>query len=409
MFANRTWSVGLANDMGSLFVEVPFSNERFSSCWPRCSVFSRAMPPTCALPANKAEGLSLIGACRVIISPGLCWGKHFDTCVDELGLRGEGMSCLLNDDSLKTVVGDFCPWLKVNKGVPLMICVVSPFIPRPIVLLSCVWQVLFSGSVLPSRALFLSNAVSIFSRSAVWDEFRVKAEDEPFCESTVLRTLGSAEIDVVAFDGTPLVRVKLCPLFLFISGCLTWLCSRFLENTGIICAPEELPMLPDAVRSGSRERKTRLLVKWGTKGVDDWENNGEAMGVVFPWLTVLLSTFGDCVWVDAWDNINWDAEEKLASCLIVSCERWMAKGLQRLNWGGADLVKLLWFEWVACWSLLVGYNGEEVKARGVPHTAGMRHDKSLRNELKICWWSQRGDTRTWLLRMQLAGYLDDFC
>lgn len=164
-----------------------------------------------------------------------------------------------------------------------MICIVSLFIPPPIVLLSCVWQVLFSGRVLPSRALFLSNAVSIFSRSAVWDEFRVKTGDEPFCEITVLRTPGSVETDVVAFDAIPLVRVKLCPLFLFISGCLTWLCSRFLENTGIIfCAPEteELTMLPDAVRSGSSERKMRLLVKRGTKGVDDWENNGEAMGVV---------------------------------------------------------------------------------------------------------------------------------
>ena len=163
-----------------------------------------------------------------------------------------------------------------------MICIVSLFIPRPIVLLSCVWHLLFSGRVLPSRALFLSNAVSIFSRSAVWYESRVKTGVKPFCECTVLWTLGSVEADVVAFGATPLVRVNLCPLVLLVSGCLTWLCPRFFENTGIICAPETegLTMSPDAVRSGSSERKTRLLVKRGTKGVDDWENNGEAMGVV---------------------------------------------------------------------------------------------------------------------------------
>lgn len=57
------------------------------------------------LAANEAEGWSLLGAC-VIISPGLVWGKHFETCVDELGLRVEGMSCALNDDSLKTVAGE---------------------------------------------------------------------------------------------------------------------------------------------------------------------------------------------------------------------------------------------------------------------------------------------------------------
>ena len=39
-------------------------------------------------------------------------------------------------------------------------------------------------------------------------------------------------------------------------------------------------MLPDTVRSGPSERKTRLLVKRGTKGVDDRGNNGVAMGVV---------------------------------------------------------------------------------------------------------------------------------
>lgn len=163
-----------------------------------------------------------------------------------------------------------------------MICIVSLFIPRPIVLRACVWQLLFSGSVLPSRALFLSNAVSIFSRSAVWDDFRVKTGDEPFCESTVSRTLDSVETDVVAFGAIPLERVDLCPLFIFVSGSLTWLCPRCLENTGIVCAPEtgELTMLPHAVRSGSLERKARLLVKRGTKGVDDWENNGEAVSVV---------------------------------------------------------------------------------------------------------------------------------
>jgi len=189
------------------------------------------------------------------------------------------MSCLLNDDSLKTVERDLCPSLKVNKGLSPMFCIVPLFILRPIVLLSCVWQLLFSGRVRPSRKLVISNAVSIFSRSTIWDEFRVKTGHVAPCACTVLRILGSFETDLVAFVATSLVRGSVCALFLVVNGCLTWLCTRFLENMGIIRTSETrgLLMLPDTVRSELSERITRLLVKRGTKGVDDWENNGEVV------------------------------------------------------------------------------------------------------------------------------------
>ena len=346
MFARRACSEGLANDMSSLFVGLPFKNKRFWSR-SRCSIF-RVATPTCtevALSTDEAEGLSRIGVCRVIISPGLVWGKHFETCVEELGLLAEVMSCLVwNDDSLKTAGGDFRPWQEINRGTCPMLFNVSLFTTGLIVIPSCLWQLLFSGRVWMCRALFLSNALLIFSRSLIWGE------------CSVLRTLGSLETEVAASGVTALVRFTVCPLFLFVIGCLKWLCTCFLENIGIVCAlvTKGRTKLPDTVRSESAERKTRLLVKRGTKGVSDCENNGVAMVLVLGSLTAVLFTLGDCLWKDFSGNVIWDAAGEIVACLVVSCVRWTAKGLQWLNWGGAVLVKLPWFAWVACWSLFVG-------------------------------------------------------
>lgn len=170
---------------------------------------------------------------------------------------------------------------------------VSLFITGLIVIPSCLWQLLFSGRVWMSRALFLSNALSIFSRSLIWDE------------CSVLRTLGSLETEVTASGVTALVRFTVCPLFLFVIGCLKWLCTRFLENIGIVCAlvTKGRTKLPDTVRSESAERKTRLLVKRGTKGVSDCENNGVAMVLVLGSLTAVLFTLGDCLWKDFSGNV----------------------------------------------------------------------------------------------------------
>lgn len=86
-------------------------------------------------------------------------------------------------------------------------------------------------------------------------------------------------------------------------------------------------MLLDVVCLGLLEWKMWLFVKWGIKGVDDWENNGEVMGVVFVWLIILLFIFGNCIWVDVWDNINWDVEEGFVVCFMVFSVFWIVKGL----------------------------------------------------------------------------------
>ena len=135
---------------------------------------------------------------------------------------------------------------------------------------------------------------------------------------------------------------------------------------------------------------TDRLLAWLVLIYDD---SCDQVGIVmlFSWVTSSLTNSSlplrdwnrkDLLWDDT--GVAGSMPKGELACITFSCPWCTVNGMQCFMLG-AVLVRLLCFISEACWSLFVGYTGDDVNDRGFPQTAGMRLNKSLRKELKISW------------------------